>query len=207
MQCLFLKKVGMMQVFDKEGKRIPVTVLQKDVCRVVGLKNMERDGYQAVCVGYGQAGRRVAKPLRGVFAKAKVDPTRRIREVRVNELALELGQELSVDVFSEGDRVDAVGRSKGSGFTGVMKRHNFAGLVASHGVSVSHRSGGSTGQHQDPGRVFKGKKMAGQCGNKRVTVQNLTVYSVRKDKEVLLVAGSIPGPCGEYIMLKKAVKA
>ena len=210
MTGLFLKKVGMMQVFLEDGTKVPVTVLQKDVCRVVSQKSLEKDGYRALCVGVGPSTRRLSKPLRGVFAKAKVDPSRCIKEIRLSDDAAEVpsvGDDLSVTMFSAGDMVDVAGRSKGNGFAGVIKRHNFSGMRASHGVSVSHRAHGSTGQNQDPGRVFKGKKMAGQCGNKQVTVQNLKVYSVDEKRHVVLVQGAVPGSRNQYVMLKKAVKS
>jgi len=209
MSGIFLKKIGMMQVFREDGVRVPVTVLQKDVCHVVGHKTLDRDGYLALRVGVGAATRRVSKPVRGVFAKSSVNEARYIREIRVQKAddLQELGAEINVDIFTADDLVDVSAVSKGNGFSGVIKRHNFGGMRASHGVSVSHRAHGSTGQNQDPGRVFKGKKMAGQCGNKRVTVQNLKVFSFDKERGVLMLCGGVPGPAGQYVMVKKAVKS
>lgn len=209
MVCLFLKKIGMMQMFQEDGVRVPVTVLQKDVCRVVGHKTQERDGYRALCVGLGYATRKVSKPLLGFFAKSKVEATRYVREIRLDndEDMVSVGSDLSVNVFSTGDVVDVSGISKGCGFSGVIKRHNFGGMRASHGVSVSHRAHGSTGQNQDPGRVFKGKKMAGQYGNKRVTVQNLKIFKVDEARNMLFVRGAVPGPCRAYVAVRKAVKS
>ena len=206
MQYLFLKKVGMTQVFDEAGACVPVTVLQKEECRVVGLKDVAKNGYKAYCVGYGKASPRMNKPRKGLFEAAKQEPTRYIREVRATNDLPEIGTDLSVSIFASGDMVDVRAVSKGKGFAGGMKRHNFAGLRASHGVSVSHRSLGSTGNCQDPGRVWKGKKMAGQMGNKFVTVQNLVVFGVREEDGVVMIKGSVPGPRGEYVRVRTAVK-
>ncbi len=174
---MIAQKVGMTRVFGEDGSHIPVTVLKVNNCQVVAKKTDKTDGYNAVQVGMGLAKvKRVSKQMRGHFAKAEVEPKQRLREFRVSEEALiEPGAEILVDHFVVGQRVDVAGMSIGKGFAGAMKRHNFAGLRASHGVSVSHRSHGSTGNSQDPGKVWKGKKMAGHMGDARVTVQNLMV--------------------------------
>ena len=176
---MIAQKVGMTRVFGEDGSHIPVTVLKVDTCQVVAKKTDKTDGYNAIQVGVGLAKvKRVSKQMRGHFAKAEVEPKQRLQEFRVSEEALiEPGAEILVDHFVVGQRVDVAGTSIGKGFAGAMKRHNFAGLRASHGVSVSHRSHGSTGNSQDPGKVWKGKKMAGHMGDARVTVQNLMVVS------------------------------
>ena len=176
---LLAQKLGMTRVFTDEGEHLPVTVLKVDSCQVVAVRRRETDGYDAVQLGNGKAKvKRVGKAMRGHFAKAKVEPKRRLTEFRVTEDALlEVGQELSPAHFVPGQYVDVAGVSIGKGFAGVMKRHNFSGLRASHGVSISHRSGGSTGNSQDPGKVFKGKKMAGHMGARRTTTQNLRVVA------------------------------
>jgi large subunit ribosomal protein L3 len=172
------------------------------------VRTSEKDGYDAVQLGAAKAKpSRVTKPMRGHFAKAKVEPKRRITEFRVsNDALLEVGQELSAAHFVPGQRVDVTGTSIGKGFAGAMKRHNFAGLRASHGVSVSHRSHGSTGNNQDPGRVFKGKKMAGHMGDHRVTTQNLEVVSIDEDRGLILLRGAVPGAEGGWVRVCDAVK-
>ena len=202
------QKLGMTRVFDAEGSHVPVTVLKVDGCQVVAVRTTDRHGYAAVQLGAGTAKvKNVTKPMRGHFAKAKVEPKRKLAEFRVSDDALlEVGQELSAIHFVPGQYVDVVGTSIGKGFAGVMKRHNFSGLRASHGVSVSHRSHGSTGHRQDPGRVFKGKKMAGHLGNERVTVQNLEVVSTDPDRGLILVKGAVPGAEGGWVLVKDAVK-
>src|SRR3990172_10191109 len=174
---LIARKVGMSRVFTEQGAQVSVTVLQIDNCQVVAVRTAERDGYSALQLGVGRAKRRnTTKPMRGHFAKAKVEPKRKLAEFRVPaDAVVEVGVELTAAHFVAGQFVDVVGTSIGKGFAGVMKRHNFGGLRATHGVSISHRSHGSTGQRQDPGRVFKGKKMAGHLGNARITVQNLKI--------------------------------
>ncbi len=176
---LIAQKLGMSRIFTEEGNHVPVTVLKVEVCEVVAVRTEEKDGYSAVQLGVGtRRVKNVTKPERGHFAKAKVEPKRKLAEFRVSKDALlEVGAELSVEHFLPGQFVDVVGTSIGRGFQGVMKRHNFGGLRATHGVSVSHRSHGSTGQRQDPGKVFKGKKMAGHMGDVRVTTQNLQVVA------------------------------
>jgi len=205
---LIAQKMGMTRVFTPEGEDVPVTVLQMKDCQVVAVRTSEKDGYDAVQLGAFKAKpSRVSKPLRGHFAKAKVEPKRRVVEFRVsNDALLEVGQELSAAHFVAGQFVDVTGTSIGKGFAGAMKRHNFAGLRASHGVSVSHRSHGSTGNNQDPGRVFKGKKMAGHMGDRRVTTQNLKVVSIDEDRGLILVKGAVPGAEGSWVMLRDAVK-
>lgn len=205
---LIARKVGMTRVFDAEGSHVPVTVLQVDNCQVVAVRTPEKDGYTAVQLGVGLAKvKNVTKPMRGHFAKAKVEPKRRLAEFRVGADALiDVGAELSAAHFVPGQFVDVTSNSIGKGFAGVMKRHNFRGLRASHGVSVSHRSHGSTGHRQDPGRVFKGKKMAGHLGDERITTQNLKVISTDVERGLILVQGSVPGAPGGYVLVKDAVK-
>ncbi|WP_340117047.1 50S ribosomal protein L3 [Pelagibius sp. 7325] len=205
---LIAQKMGMTRVFTPEGENVPVTVLQMKDCQVVAVRTSEKDGYDAVQLGAFKAKpSRVTKPLRGHFAKAKVEPKRRVVEFRVSgDALLEVGQELSAAHFVPGQMVDITGTSIGKGFAGAMKRHNFGGLRASHGVSVSHRSHGSTGNNQDPGRVFKGKKMAGHMGDRRVTTQNLQIVSIDEDRGLILVKGAVPGAEGGWVMVRDAVK-
>jgi large subunit ribosomal protein L3 len=205
---LIARKVGMTRVFDEEGAHVPVTVLQVDKCQVVAVRTAEKDGYDAVQLGVGAAKvKNVTKPMRGHFAKAKVEPKRKLAEFRVSADALiDVGAELSAAHFVVGQFVDVTGTSIGKGFAGVMKRHNFGGLRASHGVSISHRSHGSTGHRQDPGRVFKGKKMAGHLGDERITTQNLKVVSTDVERGLILIEGSVPGAPGGYVLVKDAVK-
>jgi len=205
---IIAQKLGMTRVFDDEGRHVPVTVLKIEGCQVVGLRREETDGYTAVQLGAGKAKvKRTSKAMRGHFAKAKVEPKRKVVEFRVeSDAVLELGDELSADHFVPGQFVDVAGTSIGKGFAGAMKRHNFAGLRASHGVSISHRSHGSTGHCQDPGRVFKGKKMAGHMGAERVTVQNLKVVQTDAEKGLVLVKGAVPGPEGGWLTVRDAAK-
>jgi large subunit ribosomal protein L3 len=205
---LIARKLGMTRVFDAEGAHVPVTVLQVDKCEVVAIRTAEKDGYTAVQLGVGAAKvKNVSKPMRGHFAKAKVEPKRKVTEFRVSADALiDVGAELSAAHFIPGQFVDVTGTSIGKGFAGVMKRHNFGGLRASHGVSISHRSHGSTGHRQDPGRVFKGKKMAGHLGDERITTQNLKVVSTDPERGLILIQGSVPGAPGGYVLVKDAVK-
>ncbi len=202
------QKLGMTRVFDDTGNHIPVTVLKLDGCDVVDQRTIERDGYTAVQLGTGAAKpKRVSKAMRGHFAKAKVEPRRKIVEFRVSEDALvDIGTRLAVDHFVSGQFVDVTGTSIGKGFAGAMKRHNFGGLRASHGVSISHRSHGSTGQCQDPGKVFKGKKMAGHMGAKQRTQQNLEIVSTDVERGLIFVMGSVPGSKGGWLLIKDAVK-
>lgn len=205
---LLAKKIGMSRIFTKEGSSIPVTVLKLDECVVVGTKTKARDGYTAVQIGAGRRKvKNVSKPLRGHFAKNKVEPSEKIVEFRVPEDAmLEVGKKLSAYHFIAGQEVDITGTTIGKGFAGSMKRHNFAGLEATHGVSISHRSHGSTGQRQDPGKVFKGKKMAGHMGDVKATAQNIEVISTDEEEGLIIVKGSIPGSAGSFVTIKDAVK-
>ena len=205
---MIAQKVGMTRIFGEDGSHIPVTVLRVDNCQVVAKRTDKTDGYNAIQVGVGLAKvKRVSKQMRGHFAKAEVEPKQRLHEFRVSEEALiEPGAEILVDHFVAGQRVDVAGTSIGKGFAGAMKRHNFAGLRASHGVSVSHRSHGSTGNSQDPGKVWKGKKMAGHMGDARVTIQNLMVVSTDLEKGIILLKGAVPGAKGSYVLIKDAVK-
>jgi large subunit ribosomal protein L3 len=186
------KKMGMTRLFMEDGKQIPVTVLQLDNLQVVAQRTEEKDGYTAVQLGAGSAkAKRTSAAMRGHFAAAKVEPKRKVAEFRVNADALiEVGAEISADHYLEGQYVDVAGTSIGKGFQGAMKRWNFGGLRATHGVSISHRSHGSTGQCQDPGRVFKGKKMAGHMGAARVTTQNLQVVKTDAARGLIMVKGA-----------------
>ena len=205
---LLAKKLGMTRVFSEDGNHIPVTVLQLDGLQVVAQRTSERDGYTAVQLGAGKAkAKRTPKAMRGHFAKASVEPKRKLVEFRVSEDALlEPGAELSAEHFTPGQRVDVAGTSIGKGFAGAMKRWNFGGLRASHGVSISHRAHGSTGQCQDPGKVFKGKKMAGHLGSERVTTQGLEVVRVDADRGLIWIKGSVPGAAGGWVEVRDAVK-
>jgi large subunit ribosomal protein L3 len=202
------QKLGMSRVFRDDGTHVPVSVLKIDGCQVVCQRTDERDGYTAVQLGVGKAKvKRVSKPMRGHFAKAEVEPKRKLAEFRVEADGLiEVGAELTADHFVAGQHVDVIGTSQGKGFAGSMKRHNFGGLRATHGVSISHRSHGSTGNRQDPGRVFKGKKMAGHMGDRRVTVHNLEVVASDADRGLLLIKGAVPGSKGGYVLVRDAVK-
>lgn len=205
---LVAKKLGMTRVFANNGASIPVTVLRVDTCKVVAHKTVERDGYSALQVGYGSAlSSRLSKALRGHFLKSSVDASNKLFEFRVAaDSFVDVGTALLPSHLAVGQFVDVAGTSIGKGFAGAMKRHNFAGLRASHGVSISHRSHGSTGQRQDPGKVFKGKKMAGHMGDCRVTVQNLLVIAVDDVRGIVLVKGAVPGCKNSYVVLKDAVK-
>ena len=188
---LIAQKMGMTRIFMDGGEHVPVTVLKVDDCQVVDVRTPERNGYAAVQIGAGAAKtKNVSKPMRGHFARSKVVPKRKLAEFRISEDAmLNIGDELTVEHFVPGQMVDIAGISIGKGFAGGMKRHNFRGLEATHGVSISHRSHGSTGNSQDPGKVFKGKKMAGHMGAERVTVQNLSVVRTDADEGLILVKG------------------
>ena len=205
---LIAQKLGMTRVFDDQGSHVPVTVLRLEGCQVVNRRTRDKDGYTAVQLGAGKIKvKNVSKAQRGHFAKAEVEPKRRVVEFRVSDDALlDLGAELSVNHFVSGQFVDVTGTSVGKGFAGVMKRHNFAGLRASHGVSLSHRSHGSTGNSQDPGKVFKGKKMAGHMGDRRVTTQNLLVFSTDEERGLILIRGAVPGAEGGWVLIRDAVK-
>jgi large subunit ribosomal protein L3 len=205
---LIAEKVGMTRVFDEAGAHVPVTVLKVDNCQVVAQRTKERDGYTAVQLGVGKAKvKNVSKAMRGHYAKAKVEPKRRLVEFRVSADALiEVGAELTADHFQPGQFVDVTANTVGKGFAGVMKRWNFAGLRATHGVSVSHRSIGSTGGRQDPGKTFKNKKMAGHMGVDRITTLNLRVVSTDVERGLILVEGAVPGSKGGWIRVRDAVK-
>src|SRR6056297_1876293 len=202
------RKVGMTRLFMEDGKQIPVTVLQLDGCQVVAQRTAERDGYTAVQLGAGAAkAKNVTQPMRGHFSRASVAPKRRLVEFRVApENMIGVGEEITADHYFEGQYVDVSGTSIGKGFAGAMKRHNFSGLRASHGVSISHRSHGSTGQCQDPGKVFKGKKMAGHMGAVKVTTQNLQVVRTDADRGIIMIKGAVPGSKGGWVTIKDAVK-
>ncbi|GBQ14437.1 50S ribosomal protein L3 [Swaminathania salitolerans] len=205
---LIAKKLGMTRLFKEDGTHVPVTVLHLDEVEVVDARTQERDGYSAVQIGLGKAKvKNVTKPMRGHYARTKVEPKQNLVEFRVAEDAvLEAGTKLSANHFVVGQKVDVTGTSKGKGFAGVMKRWNFAGLEATHGVSISHRSHGSTGQRQDPGKVFKGKKMAGHMGDERVTTLNLEVAAVDVERNLIMVRGSIPGAKNGLVLIRDAIK-
>ena len=209
MRCgVIVRKLGMSRVFTDSGEHIPVTVLRLEDTEVVSTRSMDKDGYIAVQLGFGSRKvKHTTKPMRGHFAKANLEPKERLAEFVVSKDALlNVGDKLSVNHYVVGQKVDVVGTSQGKGFAGSMKRHNFGGMRASHGVSVSHRAHGSTGNSQDPGRVWKGKKMAGQMGNVRVTTQNLTVVKLIDDENLILVQGSVPGSKNGIILLSDAHK-
>ena len=202
------QKVGMTRLFDENGSHVPVTVLKVDGLQVVAQRSQEKDGYVALQLGVGKAKvKNVGKPMRGHYAKAKVEPKKKVVEFRVSADALvEVGKEITAAHYVPGRFVDVAGITIGRGFAGVMKRWNFAGLEASHGVSISHRSHGSTGGRQDPGRTFKNKKMAGHYGVDRVTVQNLKVVATDPDKGLIMVRGAVPGSPGGWVQVTDAVK-
>jgi large subunit ribosomal protein L3 len=201
-------KLGMTQVFDANNKIVPVTVVQAGPCVVTQLRNEEKDGYTAVQLAFGQIDpRKVTKPLAGHFAKAGVTPRKEVAELRISDTAgYNVGDEIKADVFAAGDFVDATGTSRGKGTAGVMKRHGFSGIGASHGVDRKHRMPGSIGNRTTPGRVFKGKRMMGRMGVDTVTVQNLTVHSVDAEKNLILVKGAIAGAIGSTVFLRTASK-
>jgi large subunit ribosomal protein L3 len=205
---IIAKKLGMTRLFLEDGRQVPVTVLQLDGLQVVAQRTADRDGYTAVQLGAGAAKvKRVSAPMRGHFAKASVEPKRKLAEFRVSpDNLIGVGEEITADHYFAGQFVDIAGTTIGKGFQGVMKRHNFGGLRASHGVSISHRSHGSTGQCQDPGKVFKGKKMAGHMGAVRVTTQNLQVVRTDSDRGLIMVKGAVPGSRGGWVTVKDAVK-
>ena len=210
MRCgVIARKIGMTRVFGSDGGHVPVTVLQMENCQVTSVRDKEKDGYIAVQVGVGsRKASRVNKALQGQYKKAGVEAKARLAEFRVSEDALlEVGSTLGANHFVSGQKVDVVGVSHGKGFAGAMKRHNFSGLRATHGVSLSHRSHGSTGQNQDPGKVFKGKKMAGHMGDEQVTIQNLEIVATDVSEGLILVRGAVPGSKGGYVLVSDAVKA
>ena len=210
MRCgVIVRKLGMSRVFNDKGEHIPVTVLRLEDAEVLSTKTVEKDGYTAIQLGFhNKKLKHTNKPMRGVFAKSKSEPKERVAEFRVSkEALLKVGDKLSVNHYVTGQKVDVVGISQGKGFAGSMKRHNFGGMQASHGVSISHRAHGSTGNSQDPGRTWKGKKMAGQYGNVRITTQNLTVVKLIENENLILVQGSVPGSKNGVVMLKDAIKS
>ena len=206
---IIARKLGMTRVFDDAGHHVPVTVLQLDNVQVVAVRNAHKEGYSALQLGAGVAkAKNVSKPMRGHFAKANVLPKSKLAEFRVSDDAvLDVGASIAASHFVAGQKVDVVGTTQGKGFAGAMKRHNFGGLRASHGVSISHRSHGSTGQCQDPGKVFKGKKMAGHMGAVRNTTQNIEVVSIDDEDGVILLRGAVPGPKNGWVLISDAIKA
>jgi large subunit ribosomal protein L3 len=202
------RKLGMTRLFLENGTQVPVTVLQVDSLQVVAQRTADKDGYTAVQLGAGLAkAKRTTAAMRGHFAKAHVEPKRVLAEFRVSpDNLIDVGAEITADHYVPGQHVDIAGTTIGKGFAGAMKRHNFGGLRASHGVSVSHRSHGSTGQRQDPGKVFKGKKMAGHMGDVRVTTQNLTVVRTDAERGLIMIKGAVPGSKGGWVTIKDAVK-
>jgi len=206
---LIAEKVGMTQIFMEDGVQVPVTVLKVDNCSVVSLRTVEKHAYKAVQLGAKVAKvQSLTKPMRGYFAKLEVEPKVHLHEFHVNdENAMAVGQVVGVDMFAAGQLVDVTGTSIGKGFAGAMKRHNFGGLRASHGVSISHRSHGSTGNRQDPGKVFKNKKMAGHMGARRVTKLNLKVHGIDAERGLIYIKGSVPGARGSIVYVRDAVKS
>ncbi|EJF88986.1 50S ribosomal protein L3 [Bartonella tamiae] len=202
------QKLGMTRVYNDSGEHVPVTVLRLDNCHVVAQRTVEKNGYTAVQLGVGLAKvKNTSQAMRGHFAKASVEPKAKVAEFRVTpDNLLDVGAEITAEHFVPGQKVDVTGTSIGKGFAGVMKRHNFGGHRASHGNSITHRAHGSTGQRQDPGKVFKGKKMAGHMGSTRVTTQNIEVVSTDTDRGLILVRGAVPGSKGAWILVRDAVK-
>ena len=202
------KKLGMTQLFDQKGNVVPVTVIEAGPCVVVQKKTIENDGYEAVQVGFGELkASKVNSPMKGHFAKGDVAPKKVLREFRLEDCsAVNVGDIIKADVFAEGDAIDVIGKSKGKGYAGVIKRWNFSRLKESHGTGPVHRHGGSLGVI-DPARVFKGKKMAGHLGFERVTVQNLSVVKVDAENNIIAVKGAVPGPKGGIVVIKNSVKA
>lgn len=205
---IIAEKIGMTQMFAADGTQVPVTVLKIDDCVVLDKKTVDKDGYQAVQIASNLIKpSKLTKPIREFFAKKEIEPRRYIKEFRIDEPCnLEVGSALTADFFTEGQFVDVSGTSIGKGFAGAMKRHNFGGLRASHGVSVSHRSHGSTGNRQDPGKVFKNKKMAGHMGARKVTKLNLSVYQVDAARGLVFIKGSVPGSKGGIVYIRDAIK-
>lgn len=208
MTALLGRKLGMTQVWDAEGRLVPLTVVQVGTNVVTQVRTEEVDGYSAIQIGYGKIDpRKVTKPLAGHFAKAGVEPRRHLAEVRTTEADnYAAGQELDATVFEAGQHVDVSGNTKGKGFAGVMKRHGFAGVGASHGAHRNHRKPGSIGACATPGRIFKGQRMAGRMGNARRTIQNLTIQAVDAEKGLLLITGAIPGPKNGIVLVRTSVK-
>jgi large subunit ribosomal protein L3 len=201
-------KLGMTQVFDETGQVVPVTVVQAGPCVVTAVRTPDNDGYSAVQIGFGEINpRKVTKPVAGLFEKAGVTPRRYVAEIRTEGASeYTLGQEITATLFEKGQRIDVTGKSKGKGFAGVMKRHHFKGLSASHGTQRKHRSPGSIGACATPSRVFKGVRMAGRMGAEKTTVQSLTVHAVDSDKNLLLIKGAVPGPRGGLVVVRSAAR-
>ncbi len=199
------KKMGMTQIFDSEGQAVAVTVIVAGPCSVVAVRTPEQNGYSAVLLGFGaMKAHKLSKPLKGLFDKNKLEPRKTLREFRLEKAeGYEVGQEIRVDLFEAGEKVDVKGVSKGKGFAGVMKRHHFGGQQFSHGTSVEHRHGGSSGAISYPGRVFPGKRMPGHMGSEKVTVKNLTVMAVDLENNLLLVKGAVPGAKNSLVALYK----
>jgi large subunit ribosomal protein L3 len=206
---LIAKKLGMARFFDEAGTHVPVTVLSLEGCSVTAQRTQDKDGYVALQLGAGaRKAKNTTKALRGHFAKAEVEPKQEVAEFRVSpENLIDVGAELTADHFMAGQKVDVTGTTVGKGFAGAMKRWNFGGMRATHGVSVSHRAHGSTGQRQDPGKTFKGKKMAGHLGQETVTTLNVTIWRIDTDRGLILVKGSVPGTEGSYVKIRDAVKS
>ena len=206
-QALLGKKLGMTQIFDQNGKVIPVTVIEAGPCTVVQVKTKDADGYEAVQLGFGEVkANKVTKPKAGHFKKANVEPKKHLREFRLEEISYNVGDELKADVFTAGESVDITGTTKGKGFQGVIKRHGQSRGPMGHG-SMYHRRPGSMGPTSTPGRVFKGKKLPGHMGMQQVTIQNLEIVSVDLDKNVILVKGSVPGNKGAILKIIDSVKS
>ncbi|BDU59672.1 50S ribosomal protein L3 [Candidatus Rickettsia kotlanii] len=205
---IIAQKVGMTSIFNDKGERISLTLVKVDDCQVVGHKTLEKHGYNALVIGVKDKKiSRVTKPMKQVFVNAKIAPKTKLKEFRISEENfIDIAASLEVDHFTAGQFVDITATTIGKGFAGSMKRHNFRGLEASHGVSISHRSHGSTGQRQDPGKVFKGKKMAGHMGCNQVTIQNLKIFAVDKERKLIMIQGSIPGHKNSYLSVKDAIK-
>lgn len=209
MNAILGEKVGMTQIFDDEARAIPVTVIKAGPCHITQIRTSETDGYTAVQISYGEiAKKNVNKPSEGHFAKAGVTPTRHLVELRVDDVSgYELGQEITVgEVFAKGGKADVSGVSKGKGFQGVIKRHNFSGQSASHGVHKVHRAPGSIGACATPARVFKGKKLPGRMGGEKTTILNLAIVGVDIERDLLLLRGAVPGPKGSLVLIREAVK-
>ena len=201
------KKIGMTQIFDENGRAIPVTVVEAGPCTVVQVKTKDADGYEAIQLGFGEVKeKKLVRPVKGHFTKANVEPKKHLREFRLEEISYNVGDEIKADIFAAGETVDVTGTSKGKGFQGVIKRHGQHRGPMGHG-SMYHRRPGSMGSTSTPGRVFKGKKLPGHMGKVTVTIQNLDVVRVDMDKNVILVKGSVPGPKGAILKVKSAVKA
>ena len=206
--ALIGKKIGMSREFFKTGQSVPVTVLKMETGRVINVINKENRGYSAVQIGFGKIkNSKLTKSMKGYFAKKNTEPKKTLKEFRLENIEnFKEGNEIGLEIFENVKFVDVKSKTIGKGFAGAMKRHNFGGLRATHGVSISHRSHGSTGQNQDPGRVFKGKKMAGRMGNQKVTKQNLKIIQIDNDNNLLIVKGSVPGKKNSIVFLKDSVK-